>query len=781
MQHESNQFRVRMQVRGIVQGIGFRPHVYRLAQAIGVSGWVCNASDSVVIEVQGTPLQLQRLRDQLTGELPELARIDSLLEQPLSTIAGEPAFEIRASQTTSGPSSLVPTDLAPCSDCVRELLDPSDRRYRYPFINCIQCGPRFTIMHSLPYDRPRTTMQGFALCTDCQAEYSNPLNRRYHAQPIACPACGPQVWFATKPGDASAATGELALQAFRHAIMDGQVIAVKGVGGFHLVCDARSVEAVERLRTRKQRPAKPLAIMLSAVEQVEQFAHCSQLERELIASRERPIVLLNKLARPTTRLAENLAPENQRLGIMLPYSPLHYLLVQNDQALVMTSGNLSDEPIVWDNAQAAQRLGNLVDGFLFHDRPIHNVCDDSVVMVTRDGHVVPVRRSRGYAPLPVTLLPQIRAAESRVKNVLAVGGELKATFCLATEHHAFLSQHIGDMENLETVDALQRNLVTMQTMLNVHPEVVAVDMHPGYLSTQWGRTYAADHQLQLVQVQHHHAHLAALACEHELAPAEPLLGICFDGTGYGTDGTIWGGELLLLKADGFERLAHLAPMPLPGSDTAIRKPYRTALAYLQSLGLARSDALPIVRACSATELGLLDQQLMRRVNCPLHTSMGRLFDAVAALLGLSQTITYEAQAAMQLEALAMTALDSMSALTGPDYRLDWELSSPAVDLASLFRQIMADMNDHVPLSHVALKFHLAVVELIAQWAVAYQSRTTAQRIGLTGGVFQNCLLLDLAVTKLRACGLKPLIHRLVPCNDAGISLGQAWIARFGVR
>ena len=777
MQPESIQLRVRLLVRGIVQGVGFRPHVYRLARAIGLSGWVCNASDGVCIEVQGTPPQLQQFRQQLTGTLPELARIDSLHEQPLPLVVDSPAFEIRESQTSSGPASIVPVDLAPCSECMREMLDPGDRRYRYPFINCIQCGPRFTIMHSLPYDRPRTTMQGFDMCADCRAEYSDPLNRRYHAQPIACPACGPQVCFTTHPGDTTAIKGEPAPQAFREAIMHGQVIAVKGIGGFHLVCDAGSVAAVERLRSRKQRPEKPLAIMLSCLDQVNRVAHCCEIERGLLASRERPIVLLKKISHPSLPLAENLAPDSSHLGILLPYSPLHYLLVQDDQALVMTSGNLSDEPIVWDNAQAVERLGKLVDGFLFHDRPIHNVCDDSVVMVSRDSHVVPIRRSRGYAPLPVSLPARATASAGQVKSVLGVGGELKATFCLATEQHAFLSQHIGDMENLETVDAWQRNLATMQTMLNLQPQVVAVDMHPGYLSTQCGRAYAADHQLPVVQVQHHHAHLASLACEHQLALEQPLLGICFDGTGYGTDGTIWGGELLLIQADRCERLAHLAPLPLPGGDAAIRKPYRIALAYLQSLGIERSDALASVRMCDDAELRVLDQQLTRGVNCPMNSSMGRLFDAVAALLGLCQTATYEAQAAMRLEAVAMTALENMSALSGPDYRLDWQTSSPAVGLTSLFRQIIADMHDQVPLSHMALKFHLAVVDLIAQWAEAYQSRTTSGRIGLTGGVFQNGLLLDLAVMKLKACGLKPLVHRLVPCNDAGISLGQAWLSQ----
>lgn len=772
MQHSQPPKRVRMQIRGLIQGVGFRPHVYRLALAGQLSGWVRNESDGVCIEAQGSESQLSLFRVQLVTALPELARIDSLVEEWIAIDQSPGAFQILASQTKAGPTSLVPPDLAPCSDCLREMRDPANRRFRYPFINCIQCGPRFTIMRSLPYDRPQTTMQAFAMCEDCQAEYTDPSNRRYHAQPIACSVCGPQIWFTQGKGEQCDCAGEQALTAFATAIAQGLTLAIKGIGGFHLVCDARNLSAVTRLRDRKQRPDKPLAIMLPDIQHVRMVAHCSDVEQALLESRERPIVLLNKLTNSAWPLAGGLAPDNPRLGIMLPYSPLHYLLMLENPALVMTSGNLSDEPIVWDNAQAVERLGPLVDGFLFHDRPIHAVCDDSVVSVTAGGIVVPIRRSRGYAPLPVKLSDAELAS-----SVLAVGGELKSTFCLANSRYAFQSQHIGDMENLETVEALQRNLDTLQSMLAIQPDVVVADSHPSYLSTQWAREYTHAQNLPLLQVQHHHAHLAALACEHELSPTDPLLGICFDGTGYGTDGHIWGGELLLMQGTSFQRLAHLAPMPLPGGDASIRKPYRTALAYLKHIGSAWSHTLESVRACSESELKVLNQQLDRQLNCPMNTSMGRLFDAVAALLGVRQTVTYEAQAAMELESLATEALGSINNLAGPAYHFQWQAGSAMADIAPILRSVLNDLAGRVLHSHIALKFHLAVVDLIEQWAIAFQSLSTGQRIGLTGGVFQNGLLLDLTVNRIKACGLTPLMHRVVPCNDAGISLGQVWVAR----
>lgn len=790
--------RQRLEVRGLVQGVGFRPHVSRLAQKHGLVGWVQNDSRGVTIEVQGPAASVDHFLEAVASPLPPMAKIDSLTvsQRPL---LGEAAFVIVGSQATGAAHTTLAADQAVCAPCLSELNDPANRRYRYPFISCTDCGPRFTIVESLPYDRPRTTMHRFPMCDQCQREFDDPADRRFHAQASACPRCGPQVWFIPtaalgafhcerpEPGHPC---GEHALAVFHAAIAQGQIVAVKGIGGFHLACDATSASAVERLRQRKRRGDKPLAVMMPDLAACRRVACVGAEEAELLLSPQRPIVLLDKrIDRAAAELPQAIAPGASSLGLLLPYSPLHYLLVQPGRPLVMTSGNLADEPIAWRNDQAAERLAPIADAFLFHDRPIAAVCDDSVVRVV-DGQPLPIRRSRGYAPLPVPWpWPQPAA------NILAVGAELKEVFCLAGADGAVLSQHIGDVENLETIEALERNVTRFTQLFDVEPEIIACDMHPGYVSSQWAQQYADQRRLPLVQVQHHHAHLAALACEHGLADGETLLGFCFDGTGYGSDGTIWGGELLRLDGDRFERLAHLKPLPLPGGDACTRKPYRTALAYLWAMGIAWDDDLPCVQAGDERRRKLLRQQLERSLHCPLTSSMGRLFDAVSSIAGICQTVTYEAQAAMALESFAAPVLERcfrsstttlpacdvtiqrmQESLPGERYCFDFDLDvGKGVGFERLLRSVCDDRRAGISAQEIAAKFHLATAHLIAELGTAMCRRQNVARLGLTGGVFQNAWLVRLARRWLVERGIDVLVHRQVPASDAGLALGQAWV------
>lgn len=762
MSAEDDRVRRRLSVRGIVQGVGFRPFVYALARKHALAGFVGNDSAGVFIEVEGSAAALDRFERELCVAPPPLALVEAVAVETIPP-RGEADFRIVESAAQPGVGTSISPDICICDDCLRELFDPSDRRYRYPFINCTNCGPRFTIIKDIPYDRPLTTMADFAMCPACAAEYRDPSNRRFHAQPNACPTCGPQVWFTAGSTDA-APTGAEAFAAAQAALLDGRIVAVKGIGGFHLACDATNDAALRVLRERKGRVDKPFALMARDLDVVRRFAQVTHEEAGLLTSKERPIVLLRKRA-DDRRLSALVAPGNAYVGVMLPYTPLHYLLLDgdlHDVPLVMTSGNYSDEPIVKDNDIALDRLRSLADAFLVHSRDIHMWCDDSVVRAW-EGRALPIRRSRGYTPFPVAL-------SRTVPCVLAAGGELKATFCLTKDRHAYMSQHIGDMGNLETLRAFERAVAHFMTLFRARPERIACDLHPGYLSTRWAEQWAAQNGLPLVRVQHHHAHIASLIAEHGLPFDRRVIGISFDGTGYGSDGAIWGGEVLVADCAAFTRIAHLRYVPLPGGDAAIKRPYRSALAHLWAAGLAWDDDLPCVAACPAEERRVLRRQLERNVNCVPTSSLGRLFDAVASLVGVRQTVTYEAQAAIELE--AMCADDVREA-----YKVSLDLGDPIlVDPAPMLRAIIADLRAGRPVGEIVARVHNTFADLIVALSEHARRRTGLAEVGLSGGVFQNVRLLALAVQRLRERYFQVLTHRRVPPNDGGLALGQAAIA-----
>ncbi len=795
--------RRRYRITGIVQGVGFRPFVFTLATRLGLTGFVGNDSSGVFVEVEGTAATLDSFGTCILSETPPLAYIEQITfcDLPIQASAD---FVIAHSEIDPAQRTLISPDQAICADCLHELFDPADRRYRYPFINCTNCGPRFTITRDIPYDRPLTTMAGFPLCAACQAEYVDPRNRRFHAQPNACPVCGPQVALALlstandvsnltprpplrsgegRPdspsplrrggrGEVDWLTGNPALLATQQLLAAGHIVAVKGIGGFHLACDATNDRAVELLRMRKGRVDKPFAVMTVDLEQARGFAEINRDEAALLTSRERPIVLLRK--RADYALSTLVAPGNPYIGVLLPYTPLHYLLLTNPALstpftpLVMTSGNLSAEPIVTDNTEALAKLAELADAFLLHDRPIHVPCDDSVMGIFQ-GHELPIRRSRGYAPFPVRLPIRVETP------VLAVGGELKSTFCLAYDDHAFLSQHIGDMENLETLDAFSRAVEHFTRIFRIEPQIIACDRHPGYLSSRWAENYCAAYRptQTVVRVQHHHAHLAALLAEHGLRGDRPIIGCCFDGTGYGDDGAIWGGEVLLADYQQAQRVAHLAYVPLPGGDASVKRPYRTALAHLWAAGVEWDERLPPVAACSPVERGVLRRQLESGFQTVPTSSMGRLFDAVAALAGIRQVVTYEAQAAIELEAF-VTDAGTTPYTFALSSTLPWQ-----IDPAPVIRAIAADVLNGIPLPLIATRFHLAVAELVVTLATQLRVLHGLTTVGLSGGVFQNVQLLQLTFDRLQAADFTTLVHHHVPPNDGGLALGQAIIAANG--
>jgi hydrogenase maturation protein HypF len=730
----STPVRHRLRIKGVVQGVGFRPFVYRLATELDLGGLVGNDSAGVFVEVEGPSAAVAAFEGRLLEEAPPLARIEGM-DRSTIRARGHGSFRIVESVDRGTARTYVSPDIAVCADCLAEMDDPSDRRYRYPFINCTNCGPRFTITVRLPYDRPNTTMASFQMCADCEAEYHDPADRRFHAQPIACPACGPRVWFEHPDGKVEGT--DAALEAARTCLESGQIIAIKGLGGYHLACEATSEPAVALLRERKARPGKPLAVMVADLEQAALLASISEREARLLTSPQRPIVLL----RSKDVLSPLVAPGNPLLGLMLAYTPLHHLLCRESPPLVMTSGNLSEEPICYDDDDARERLSSIADGWLVHDRPIHVPCDDSVLRVAESGEL-PIRRSRGYAPLPIKL-------PFEVPPSLAVGGELKNTFCLASGSAAWMSQHIGDMGSVETLRAFERSVQQFEEMYEVRPERVVADRHPGYVTRRW-----AGDSAQLVQ--HHHAHVGAVMVEHGLAAGERVLGFAFDGTGYGTDGAIWGGEILRVGYDRWERLGHLRYVLLPGGDLTIRKPYRAALAHLRSAGVAWTPDLAPAQAAGSVELRVLERQLQREFQCVPSSSMGRLFDAVSSLLGLRQVTTYEAEAAIELEILAERHLD------------DARPYSLGLDPGPMLRAMVSDLRAGVPPGPIAAGFHAAVADLVAEITEREGDRVVA----LTGGVWQNALLLELTERRLDDLGVAVLTHRVVPPNDGGLALGQ---------
>jgi hydrogenase maturation protein HypF len=774
-------------ITGVVQGVGFRPFVYNLATELELSGWVLNSSSGVEIEVVGSAGTLDKFVQRLSSDAPPLARIEQVTTTPLAPsevqVPEGDRFVIRHSQARPGDFQPISPDIAICDDCLQELFDPHDRRYHYPFINCTNCGPRFTIIQDIPYDRPKTTMAPFQMCPDCQAEYDDPTDRRFHAQPNACPVCGPKVWFQApnlKPQAQPVAVFGTAIQAGRDLLRTGGTLAVKGLGGFHLACDATNGTAVALLRERKGRVDKPFAIMSFDLQTVERYCEMNDEERALLTSRERPIVLLRR--RSDCPISPLVAPGNRYIGVMLPYTPLHYVLLEPAVdfpiGLVMTSGNYSEEPIATDNGEALERLSRLADAFLLHDRDIHARCDDSVTRIFA-GVELPIRRSRGYAPYPVHL-------PIKVEQVLAVGAELKNTFCLTRDRYAFLSQHIGDLENYETLRFFEQMVEQLARTFRVQPEVIACDMHPSYLATRYAHRLASESvvpraqalddtaslkpetwSLELAQVQHHHAHIAACMAENGLTGEHPVIGVAFDGTGYGTDGAIWGGEFLIADYASFRRVAHLKYIPLPGGDAAIRRPYRTALAHLWAADVSWEEDLPPVAAASLTERRVLAQQLERRLNTVPTSSVGRLFDAVSALAGVQQEINYEAQAAIELEMLVERETEEA---------YPFEFDTGVIDPSPCLHAVASDVSAGTPASVIAARFHNGLAHMLCNACVRLRQETGLNETALSGGVFQNVTLLERATRLLREAGFTIYTHRLVPPNDACISLGQAVVA-----
>ncbi|MFC9588978.1 carbamoyltransferase HypF [Streptomyces sp. NPDC056944] len=775
--------RSRVVVRGVVQGVGFRPFVYALATGLRLSGHVTNTPDGVVAEVEGDPADVASFCARLAPDAPPLARVESV-EAAEVTANGGSGFTIVPSRRGGAVRTLVPPDTATCDDCLTELADPADRRYLHAFITCTHCGPRFTIVTGLPYDRIHTTMAGFPMCPDCAREYADPADRRFHAQPVACPHCGPRLRLVTGPldtgqaPDSGRAPDTDPIAAARTMLASGAILAVKGLGGYHLACDATNPDAVAELRRRKARGDKPFAMMAADLADIEPLAHLGPLERDLLTGGVRPVVLLRRRddAQPRhgASPAPAVAPGSPDLGFMLPYTPVHHLLLglgaadrEGPRLLVMTSGNLSGEPIVTDDAEALTRLAGLADAWLLHDRPIHVPCDDSVVRVC-DGEQLTLRRSRGWAPLPVTLPVEVAPA-------LAVGGDLKNAFCLGDGRQAWLSAHIGDMDDLATQLALTSAERQLESVTGVRPGLLAADRHPAYRSTRWARDHAAGRPV--VPVQHHHAHVASAMAENGLDGTAPVIGVAFDGTGYGLDGAVWGGEFLLADYAGFERFAHLAYVPLPGGDAAVRRPYRMALAHLRAAGLAADRALPCTRACAPGELPVLERQLERGLNCAPTSSMGRLFDAVSSLAGIRHHAGYEAQAAIELEAAALRA-----PAEAEDGRYAFRLGAPhagaprTADPARLLAAVVADVLDGTAAAVVAARFHLAVARLVRTVCAAARGETGVETVALTGGVFANTLLSSACAEGLREDGFTVLRHRLIPPNDGGLALGQLVVA-----
>ena len=747
--------RISATIQGIVQGVGFRPFVYRLALDAGLTGWVRNTPSGVFLEAQGMEDQLNSFLEDLREKTPPLAVITSIETEEIPT-ADESAFVILKSGGGENSIQIAP-DGDVCPDCLGELFDPSDRRYRYPFINCTNCGPRYTIITGVPYDRPFTTMVSFPLCPQCRSEYENPLDRRFHAQPVACPVCGPRLELLDAGGRAVAGDPlETAISLLR----EGKILAIKGLGGYHLAVDACNAEAVQELRARKKRDEKPFAIMSSTMAEVAGYAHFDQTEQRLLEGVEKPIVLLRK--RLGNTIAPLVAPANGYFGVMLPSTPLHHLLLNGTfHALVMTSGNLSDEPIAYRDEDARERLQGIADFYLVHDRGIHTRTDDSVIRVFQ-GNPIFLRRSRGYVPRAIVL-------PSSQRSVLAVGAELKGTVCLTRTDQAFLSQHIGDLRNDAVLRSLEETVAHLEQILAIRPELVAHDLHPDYLSTVYAQGLA---DLPRIPVQHHHAHLASCMAENRLEGE--TIGVIFDGTGYGTDGTIWGGEFLVGGYQSFRRYGHFRQVPMPGGDAAVREPFRMAFAYLHAaFGAGLYDLpLPFLAEIPPEHRKLFLSMVEKRINSPLTSSCGRLFDAVAALVGLRNRVSYEGQAAIELEALAE---ESETCHVYP-FDLHREGEGTMIDFGPMFRSLVRESIEGRERAALARAVHNTVAAASAAVCDNIRRETGLERVVLSGGVFQNKLLTEGILSQLTKQGFQVYLQRLAPPNDGGLALGQAIIA-----
>jgi len=747
-------------VEGIVQGVGFRPFVFQLAKRLELYGEVANTADGVAIHLEGTSEAIRTFVKDLAEKSPPLSYITGISVSE-GKLNGFTSFGIAPSRPDIHKSTLISPDAAICDACLKELFTPEDRRYRYPFINCTHCGPRYTIIDDIPYDRPNTSMKHFVMCEKCQAEYDDPTDRRFHAQPNACTYCGPHVFLHDAKGSRILSTDPI-----RETILllkQGHIVAVKGLGGFHLAVDAARSDAVIRLRKRKGHEEKPFAVMSKDLERISAYAVISSEEHKLLTSSQRPIVLLKK--REPHPLAEAVSPENAYFGVMLPYTPLHYLLLDSDfVALVMTSGNLSEEPIAIENFEAFERLGGIADYFLVHNRDIYLGSDDSIVRHAADA-TRNLRRSRGFVPRPVFL-------RDRQPQVLGCGAELKVTACLTKGNQAFLSQHIGDMENPTTYSFFKQTVSHLERILDIHPEIIAHDLHPDYLSTR----YALEEReaQSRIAVQHHHAHIVSCMAENRIDG--PVIGLAFDGTGYGTDGTIWGGEVLLADAKAFQRLAFLDPVPMPGGEAAIREPWRMAVSYIvEAFGTDFPiQEIPALRSLEPEAMRTVLQMIQKGVRCPLTSSLGRLFDGVACILGLKQTVRFEGQAAMALE---MAAKDGIKEFY--DYRQMTEIPIK-VPTRPIIQGVVSDLWDGVPTEVISGKFHATVIEFFSGVCDVVATQTGVRRVALSGGVFQNAILLKGFIASLTRRGFEVYTHSQVPTNDGGIALGQAVVAAASV-
>jgi hydrogenase maturation protein HypF len=773
-------------VRGIVQGVGFRPFVYGLAVEHNLKGWVYNTSEDVRIEVEGAAEAIKQFEQELRTKAPPLAYIENIIVEYHRPV-GYKSFEIRKSQAQRGKYQLISPDVATCQACLDELLNREDRRYRYPFTNCTNCGPRFTIIEDMPYDRPKTTMRYFQMCPQCQEEYDDPLDRRFHAQPNACPKCGPRVELIDNQGNMVTDSNPIA--AASQLLKEGKVVAIKGLGGFLLACDATNDGAVRTLRQRKNRPSKPFAIMVATVEEAKRHCYVLPEEEELLTSPHSPIVLMTW--KEDSSVSREVAPNLWFLGVMLPYTPLHHILLSDTgRPLVMTSGNLSEEPIARDNDEALRRLSGIADYFVIHNRDIYSRYDDSVAMVERSTSQL-VRRARSYAPYPIGL-------PFKTRQVLGCGAEEKNTFCLTKDNYAFVSQHIGDMENMETLEHFDNTIALYKRLFHIEPEIIACDLHPDYLATKYAQELSAT-GMKLVPVQHHHAHVASCLADNGLEG--PVIGVTFDGTGMGADGNIWGGEFLVADYRNFRRAGHLEYLPLPGGDAAVKKPYRTAIGYI--LTLLGEDALNAVIASlnqvkgrqsqlasigrvTEIEMEVIKRQIERKINSPVTSSMGRLFDAISALLGIRGEIDYEGQAAVELEMAAYYSVIAssvsgeaiFSAQESYPYRVVEDKRVRIVRLRDLFSAVMEDLQHGVSRGRISVKFHNTVARMANEMCHLIADETGITDVALSGGVFQNRLLLRKTVSLLESSGFQVFTHRQVPCNDGGISLGQAVIANF---
>ena len=752
----NNQIARTIEINGIVQGVGFRPFIYQLACNHHLTGETANTAFGVIIHVQGRAEDIAAFIGNIRKKAPPLAEIHKIVQYP-GSLKDYAAFSITPSLQGQPASTLVSPDVAVCPDCIRELIDPHDRRYAYPFINCTHCGPRYTIIDNIPYDRHNTTMKSFSMCARCRMEYENPTDRRFHAQPVACPQCGPQVTL--HAADGNAVDTPAPIQKTVDLLREGCILAIKGLGGFHLAVDAANDSAVALLRTRKAREEKPFALMAFDIDAALAFSRIQPKEAALLLSPQSPIVLLRK--KQPNRISRLVAPQNNFFGVMLPYTPLHYLILKTGfDALVMTSGNISDEPIITDNADAIRKLAGIADYFLMHNREIKWGCDDSIVRIAGK-RSYPIRRSRGYVPSPIRL-------KKKVPPILACGAEMKSTICLAEGKNAFLSQHLGDLQNLPANNVYRATIQQMQHLLHIRPEIIACDMHPDYLSTRYAEEQRG---AKIVFVQHHHAHIASVMAENKIE--HPVIGLAFDGTGWGPDQTIWGGEVLIVDMDGYSRAAHFKALPMPGAGAAVREPWRMAVSYLfDAYGEDLFDLeLPLLSSIDAEHLRMAVRMIRQGINAPLTSSMGRLFDGISALCGIRYSSSFEGQAAMALE---MSATGNSRA----GYAVDpGNADSPSViEIRPVIRRITEDLMKGVPAGLVSRKFHNTLIHLFSRICQNLRKTTGINDIALSGGVFQNMTLLNGMTRNLKETGFVVHAHHRVPPNDGGISLGQAWVA-----